>query len=262
MADLYADYAPRLMADLMSAFPTTLRELDAAAIVGNAGHESNGFRTLQEVRPTVTGSRGGWGFFQWTGPRRLAFEAWAKKERLKPESYAANSGFLIRELQTTERQAIAALARGRTLEEKVIAFERAYERAGVKHYDSRLRWAKRALDLYSGGPANPKPLTRSRTAGGVAAAAAGTVPVVAAGVEAASRLSAVVDKAQTAVDKAQAAKETAENALTLFGGVPLSWALWAGAALIVAGLAAALYARWSDGGHALPLWLGRRLGRE
>ena len=47
-----------------------------------------------------------------------------------------------------------------TLEDKVVAFEKAFLRAGVKHYPSRQRWAQIALDVYEnadwkGGEANP-----------------------------------------------------------------------------------------------------------
>ena len=57
---------PRLMRDL------GLTDLQAAGLLGNLGHESGGFRQLQEVAPAVAGSRGGWGLAQWTGPRRVA----------------------------------------------------------------------------------------------------------------------------------------------------------------------------------------------
>lgn len=32
---------------------------------------------INEIKPVVPGSRGGWGLNQWTGPRRLAFEKFA-----------------------------------------------------------------------------------------------------------------------------------------------------------------------------------------
>ena len=55
------------MARLMADFDCTAE--DAAAVFGNAGHESAGLEKLQEIRPTVPGSRGGWGWFQWTGDK-------------------------------------------------------------------------------------------------------------------------------------------------------------------------------------------------
>jgi chemotaxis response regulator CheB len=37
---------------------------------------------------------------------------------------------------------------GKTLRDKVIEFELGYERAGIKHYDSRVKWANVALGAY------------------------------------------------------------------------------------------------------------------
>lgn len=123
-------------------------ELDAAAVFGNAGHESLGFTALQEIKPTVTGSRGGYGWFQWTGPRRRAFEAYCKRNNLQPASEKANYGFLFVELHGDEAGAMPATKRAKSLKDKVIAFEAGYERAGVKHYDSRLKWANIALEAF------------------------------------------------------------------------------------------------------------------
>lgn len=144
---LFDELAPRIMRDLLRDVPQW-RVQDAAAAVGNAGHESGGFRTLQETSPTVPGSRGGWGWFQWTGPRRRAMEAWAKGRRLDLASYEANYGWLLQELRGSENAAVAATKRAAGLQDKVKAFEAAFERAGVKHYPSRIAYAQRALRLY------------------------------------------------------------------------------------------------------------------
>ena len=153
---LFEQTAPWIMRGLMEDFPT-LTASDAAAIVGNLGHESNGFATLQETKPTVAGSKGGYGWAQWTGSRRRDFEAWCAKRNLKPSSDEANYGFLVEELRTTEAKAIPAVRAAGTLYDKVVAFERAFERAGVKHYDSRLAYAKRALAVFTEPPAPDLP---------------------------------------------------------------------------------------------------------
>lgn len=144
---LFDQLAPRIMGDLLRDVPQWGEE-DAAACIGNAGHESGGFRLLQEIAPVVAGSRGGWGWFQWTGARRRAMEAWAKKRGLDLSSYEANYGWLVEELRGDEKAAVAATRRGVGLEAKVKAFEAAFERAGVKHYPSRLLYAQRALRAY------------------------------------------------------------------------------------------------------------------
>lgn len=121
---------------------------DAAAIFGNLGYESGGFKSLQEKKPVVAGSKGGYGWGQWTGPRRNAFMAWCAAKGLPPSSDEANLGYLCHELDTTEAKAIPAVKRAKSLRDKVVAFELAFERAGVKAYAKRLTWAQMALEAF------------------------------------------------------------------------------------------------------------------
>lgn len=123
-------------------------ELDDSAVVGNLGHESGGFAFLQELKPMVPGSAGGYGWAQWTGPRRRLFEAYCKRNGLNPASDKANYGYLFVELKGDESKAVQAVKDAKTLQDKVIAFEKNFERAGIKHYDSRLTWAQLALDTW------------------------------------------------------------------------------------------------------------------
>lgn len=148
--------APWLMRRLIADFSISI--LDAAAIAGNAGHESGGLIKLQEIRPTVKGSRGGYGWFQWTGPRRKAFETFCVKQKLSISSDEANYQFLAYELKTSEKAAIPAVKKAKDLPAKVIAFEQAFERAGVKHYDSRVRWAEIALEAHKRESVAPAPV--------------------------------------------------------------------------------------------------------
>lgn len=136
--------APRLMGDLQKDY--NLKKEDAAAIVGNLGHESNGFRSMQEKNPTVKGSRGGLGYAQWTGPRRRQFEAYSAEKGLKTNSYEANYGFLKKELSGEYSGALNSVRRPGTLEQKTRRFEGQYERAGIKHYESRYQYANKALN--------------------------------------------------------------------------------------------------------------------
>ena len=69
---LFRDKAPGVMRALIADFDLAVG--DAAAVLGNLGHECGGFRLMQEQKPTVPGSRGGYGWAQWTGPRRRKFE--------------------------------------------------------------------------------------------------------------------------------------------------------------------------------------------
>ncbi len=140
--------APAYMRKLVADFPS-LDLQDAAAIFGNLGYESLGFTKLQEMQPVVRGSKGGWGWAQWTGPRRRAFEAWCKKHGKDPAADATNYAYLFLELkgiEGTESGTVAKVAAAVGLEAKVRAFEQAYLRAGVKNYESRLSWARIAVD--------------------------------------------------------------------------------------------------------------------
>ena len=175
---------PALMKQFMADFDCTKE--DAAAVFGNAGHESGGFMLMQEVKPTVAGSRGGFGWFQWTGPRRRQFEAYCQQNNLEPTSDDANYGYLCYELRHDEKTAIPRMKAAKALSNKVVEFELGYERAGVKHYPSREKWANIALEAYKdryGNGLAPKTKPNSPMAGAVIAGTAVGGTAVAAGVQ-------------------------------------------------------------------------------
>jgi hypothetical protein len=143
---LFDEKAPGIMRNLIR--DLAIGELDAAAILGNIGHECAGFETMQEIRPKVGGSRGGYGWCQWTGPRRRDFESFCADRKWALDSDAANYGFLKQELMTSEKAALAKLRVISNLQHKVEIFELSFLRAGVKNYPSRMAWAARALKAY------------------------------------------------------------------------------------------------------------------
>lgn len=147
--------APRLVSDLSKDFQLTPEQ--AAGVVGQLGHESAGFGKLQEVNPLVPGSRGGYGYAQWTGPRRKDFEAWAGSNNLDPNSYEANYGFLRNELANSPEGAVLpdlraapdAMTAGRVFTDKFL-------RPGIPNYDSRAGWTQKAL-AFANAPAASAP---------------------------------------------------------------------------------------------------------
>lgn len=147
--------APRIMDDLQRDFGLT--RFQAAGIVGNLAHESAGFTEMQELRPVVPGSRGGYGWMQWTGPRRRQFEAWVAERGLDINSYEANYGFMVHELRTTERRSLEALRRTRNADEATIVFEDKNLRAGVVNNESRLKYTDRALEADRRRATTPSP---------------------------------------------------------------------------------------------------------
>lgn len=135
--------AAGIMAQLMGDFPISAE--DAAAIVGNLGHECAGFTLLQETKPVVAGSRGGYGWAQWTGPRRRAYEAYCARTGKDPASDEANYAYLwieLKGIEGSEGKAIEKTRAAKGLDAKVEAFELAFLRAGVKHYPSRKKYAR------------------------------------------------------------------------------------------------------------------------
>jgi len=149
--EIFAEKAPGVMRRLMADFDLT--DIQAAGILGNLAHES-GLRAVQEVHP-IGGGRGGFGWAQWTGPRRVAFEDYCQRTHQDPKSDTANYAYLWRELSGHQegfdyRKSITELKKTTTLSDAVTAFERSFEKANpkYKHYAERDKWAERALVAY------------------------------------------------------------------------------------------------------------------
>jgi hypothetical protein len=157
---VFRQKAPGIMRQLMADFG--LDPLRAAAICGNLGHESGGLTNFQEDKPIVPGSAGGFGWAQWTGPRRRAYEAYCRRNGLDPKSDKANYAYLWLELKGLEGSEQGAIPRLKattgTLRDFVINFERNFLRAHpkYKHYDARVKWADRALAAYNAAPVGPE----------------------------------------------------------------------------------------------------------
>lgn len=153
----FEKWAVIFMRYLMADFNISV--LDAAAIIGNAGHESAGFKSLQEIKPLVPGSKGGYGIMQWTGPRRREYEAYCSRNKLNPADMETNYKFLFVELKGPEGKVLAAMAKVKTLNEKTKVFSDVFLRPGIKHLNSRYEWAARALEAYTKAPVPEKVVT-------------------------------------------------------------------------------------------------------
>lgn len=158
MTDPYTNFrTPALWMALKLRADFGFSKSDIAAILGNGGFESAGLTQLQEKNPLVKGSRGGFGLMQWTGLRRRRFEAYAKRNGYNPADYKIQYKWLFLELKGSERQAVDAVKKAASLESKVIAFERSYLRAGIKHYPQRVRWARHLYDELPNIPTSARP---------------------------------------------------------------------------------------------------------
>ena len=91
---------------------------------------------------------GGYGWAQWTGVRRKRFMTWVTNHGGNYIDDATNYAYLKQELTNDESSAIVALKKENTLEKAVVAFERHFERAGIKNYPKRNLAAKIALEEF------------------------------------------------------------------------------------------------------------------
>lgn len=122
------------------------RGIPYAAAVGFAGNFSveSGFNPgINEINPTVAGSRGGYGLAQWTGPRRRQYEAFAKSQGAAPDDLNAQLDFLAWELQNTEKGAAQAIFAARDPAEAARLVSEKFLRPGIPHLDNRIREATR-----------------------------------------------------------------------------------------------------------------------
>lgn len=150
--DTVTKFNPRLTKDL------SITDVQAAGIWGNVGGETGGLTALQEKNPTVAGSKGGWGWMQWTGPRRRAFLAWCEKEGLDPSADEANYRYLVFETITLEPKSLVGLRKTTTTDAATETFMLLNLRPGIQHLDVRQRWAEKAYAAIQ-TKITPKPVT-------------------------------------------------------------------------------------------------------
>jgi hypothetical protein len=144
--------AAKLLSDLKRDFGLT--DEQAAGVVGNLMHESGGFNSLQEVNPSS--GRGGFGYAQWTGPRRTAFENYATQNNLEPTSYEANYGYLKHELANDpyERRQFNTVKNAKTASEAARLVSENFLRPGTPNLTARQNYANQALG-YANSPVPP-----------------------------------------------------------------------------------------------------------
>ncbi len=144
---LFQSKAPRIMHDLMRDLGLT--SVQAAGILGNIGHECAGFTLLQEQKP-IRGGRGGWGWCQWTGPRRNDFEKWATEHGLDFSSDKANYGFLLQELQGNQANSVRRLREAQTVDGATTDFMNTFEKPAAQYAGlaRRVNLARLALQEY------------------------------------------------------------------------------------------------------------------
>jgi hypothetical protein len=98
--------APEIRQGLVS---RGLPEHVADAFLLNFKDESGLNPAINEKNPVVPGSRGGYGLYQLTGPRRTAYEQFAAQRGVDPSNVDAQLDFLMTELQGPEAKAAQSI---------------------------------------------------------------------------------------------------------------------------------------------------------
>jgi hypothetical protein len=124
----YASVAP-LYNDLVG---RGFSPIHAAAIAGNFAHEAGPKGRIDyginEIKPTVKGSRGGYGAAQWTGPRRVGLEQFAKKNGLNVADRETQMKYFDQERSGAEKGAFNRLQKTGDVNSATKSFMQNYER--------------------------------------------------------------------------------------------------------------------------------------
>ncbi|CAN5248449.1 hypothetical protein BH10CYA1_BH10CYA1_09610 [soil metagenome] len=117
----------------------------AAGIAGNIAHESPGSRPDQRQ----FGGGPGYGIAQWEGSRLRALKSFAAEQSSPVSDLETQLKFMWKELNTTEKNSLAAIKRAQTASSAAQIFERNYERAGRPNVQARQGHAGRILAQFT-----------------------------------------------------------------------------------------------------------------
>lgn len=109
----------------------------AKGFIMNFRDESGLDTGVNEANPLVKGSRGGFGLYQVTGPRRVAYEEYAKAQGKPVDSLDAQLDFLIKELGSTESSASKKIMATKTPGEAAAVIVRSFLRPSEEHRERR-----------------------------------------------------------------------------------------------------------------------------
>jgi len=139
-----------------------LPEHVADAFVVNFKDESGLNPGINEQNPIVPGSRGGYGLYQLTGPRRVAYEQFAQERGVTPDNIDAQLDFLMMEGQGPERKAFESILSAPDTSTAAQAIVKNFLRPSPEYRDSRM--AKYASLPSSGGGGYTDPMVSTPNA--------------------------------------------------------------------------------------------------
>ncbi len=128
----------------------------AEAFVMNFQDESGLDSGRNEESPIVPGSRGGWGLYQLTGPRRRRFESFARARGVSVSDEDTQLDFLMEELSGSEKSAGDVIMSAGTREAAAVAIVNKFLRPSEQHRARRAR-------KYAGGKFNFKSAGKSKS---------------------------------------------------------------------------------------------------
>lgn len=105
---------------------------------------------INERAPLVPGSRGGYGLYQLTGPRRVEYERFAQNRGVDPSDVDAQLDWLMHELQGPERGAAQSIMASRNTGEAAAAIVNDFLRPSPEHRNRRAN-SYRTLHMARGG---------------------------------------------------------------------------------------------------------------
>lgn len=121
----------------------------------NIGDESNFDAGVNEKNPTVKGSRGGFGLYQLTGDRRVAYEKYAKDRGINPSDPDAQLDYLVQELKTSEKGAASSILNSRNSSDAAIAVASKFLRPAKENLQRRVAKYSGGIDFSQGGVLTP-----------------------------------------------------------------------------------------------------------
>jgi hypothetical protein len=139
----------QLMKSLMRDLGITREQ--AAGIVGNIMHESGGLNPAinqgGKIGPPEGGGETGYGWVQWSGPRKDEYLQFAKDNNMDPGSPAANYAFLLKELKGPYSGVIAQLKlAGSVAEAAQVMFSKYEIPADTASLPPRVNFANTAMN--------------------------------------------------------------------------------------------------------------------
>jgi hypothetical protein len=121
----------------------------AEAFVLNFKDESGLNPGINETAPLVPGSRGGYGLYQLTGPRRRAYEAYAAERGAPVDSVDAQLDFMMSELHGPEASAWQKISAAPNTGEAAAAVVNYFLRPSEEHRNRRAAKYRGTADSYS-----------------------------------------------------------------------------------------------------------------